>query len=49
MAQVAVAARVFALAKAAGDPAVARESVLHLRCYVEMLFKPGADKKESMS
>lgn len=29
----------FILAKAAGDPAIARDSVLHLRRYVEMLFK----------
>lgn len=38
----------FVLAKAADDPAVARESVLHLRRYVEMLFNPGAEKKESL-
>lgn len=32
----------FVLAKAAGDPEVARESVRHLRRYVELLFTPGA-------
>jgi TetR/AcrR family transcriptional repressor of nem operon len=32
----------FVLAKAKGDPAVARESVGHLKRYVRMLFEPGS-------
>jgi len=28
----------FILAKAKGDAAIARESVEHLRCYIELLF-----------
>ncbi len=31
----------FILAKAKGDPSIARDTVAHLKCYVEMLFAKG--------
>jgi TetR/AcrR family transcriptional regulator, transcriptional repressor for nem operon len=31
----------FIMAKAKNNPEIARDSVTHLKCYVEMLFKRG--------
>jgi TetR/AcrR family transcriptional repressor of nem operon len=35
----------FILAKAKGDPAIARDSVIHLKRYVEMLFRTSTDSQ----
>lgn len=37
----------FILAKAAGDRQIARDSVDHLRRYIEMLFNPSSEAKET--
>ncbi len=35
----------FIMAKAKGDPAIARDSVIHLKRYVEMLFRTSTDSR----
>jgi TetR/AcrR family transcriptional repressor of nem operon len=39
----------FVFAKARQGPAVVRDSLAHLRCYIELLFKPARRKMKEMS